>query len=274
MCPNAVSDMEQLYSFVLQDDDVEEILPGAFRNVSNLRELSIINNKLSIVQDGVFNNLNVSTLDLSNNEITEIDSAAFDDMSLLRTINLQNNKLKLIDNNWFRNCKKLYNLVFEGNLITSIPMEAFKNVIGKHKYNIYELETSIILSNNKIKFIHPKAFNGIEGLGKLYLDQNQIKSLNEDTFKGLKYFKMLDLNNNQLKCLPEDTTNILSADVTYLEDNPWDCECLKIIKRYSIKNKKNVQIQYATMNCQLQNIKSTLNDLKIKYERSAEIKKS
>lgn len=261
LCERSVRNHNRLYSFRVDSSDLSEIKPGAFENVPSLREVVLTNNKLGLVEEGVFDGLRISILNLAGNEITTVDTGAFDNMHALRMLDLSSNKLPRVDGGWFKNSPNLTYINLENNVITAIPAEAFKNVVGVHTVLNEKVYTDIILSNNLIQYIHPDAFKGLDGLGMLYLDHNSLKTVDEDLFKGLSYLKLLALQFNHLKCLPKNKSNLLMADTTYLDTNPWDCDCAKAIDEYATRKNKKVHIKYAVMVCKLDALKSNIREV-------------
>ena len=60
--------------------------------------------------------------------------------------------------------------------------------------NLYRIS----ISRNKLQYIDPGAFSGLEKLAELQLNDNKITKLHEDVFKDLKTLYFLKLQNNKL----------------------------------------------------------------------------
>lgn len=61
LCEGSVSGFPRLDKLVLQDDGIEEVEAGAFRDLPVLRELRITYNRIGRVRNGVFDGLKVRT---------------------------------------------------------------------------------------------------------------------------------------------------------------------------------------------------------------------
>ncbi|KAL3278306.1 hypothetical protein HHI36_013639 [Cryptolaemus montrouzieri] len=90
---NCISDMDSLKELLLKKNGIQEIRPGALKNLPALRIIKLNGNKLKTIKRGVFNNLLVSEIDLRENEIEFIEDTAFNNMPQLLVIRLTLNKL-------------------------------------------------------------------------------------------------------------------------------------------------------------------------------------
>lgn len=91
---NSIKDIENLDELTIQNCGIEEIEPGAFRNLPLLRKLTLKGNEIDYVPEGVFNNLKISTLDLSQNRIRDIAAESLSNMPMLLNINLADNLIQ------------------------------------------------------------------------------------------------------------------------------------------------------------------------------------
>jgi Leucine-rich repeat (LRR) protein len=71
---------------------LQELPEGSFRNLGELRSLSLWSNQLKLVRRNAFGSIgNLSLLDLEQNGLNAIDQRIFDDAIELRTLYLSNN---------------------------------------------------------------------------------------------------------------------------------------------------------------------------------------
>lgn len=271
-------DIPILYANSITNCDVDEILlnhnkitaiePGTFKNVSFLRKLEIRGNTINKIQEEVFNNLNIATLDLSNNSIKTIAAGAFDNMPELLNINLADNLISIWNNKWFAGTPLLTRISMQNNLIKKIPAHAFVNLKGEKNFGSVSLTINIILSKNKINNIDKTAFDGLTNINNLWLDFNEIDEWKENTLSDT-LVNDLRIDNNKIKCITGNLNKIFAAKTTHLDGNPWECECLKDIELWAIENKKNLQMHYSRVLCDAEILERKIKNLN---ERLKQIK--
>ncbi|CAH1115880.1 unnamed protein product [Psylliodes chrysocephalus] len=256
---DSLADLGNLDELVIEFCHVEEIRPGAISNVPMLRKLSFKGNDIKSIEFGVFNNLKISTLDLSSNKISSIHAKAFNDMPDLLNIQLADNFIQIWNPEWFKNTPLLTRISMQNNRIEEIPAYAFKNMKGIKKYGNLDLTINFVFSHNQIKNINPKAFSGLEKINNLWLDNNLLQEFHEDLLNGIA-IDDLRLNNNNIKCFDGDLDKTLKANTNHIDSNPFDCDCLEQIKEWS-KKKKNVEFSFAEMDCITQRFKIKMTAL-------------
>ncbi|KAF2902894.1 hypothetical protein ILUMI_03286, partial [Ignelater luminosus] len=186
-----VQNLLLLYMLKMEYCDIKELHPGAFLQLPSINTIFLRFNRIERIDEGVFNNLKVVKLYLSNNSISYIDPAAFNDMPNLSLIELDGNKLKTWNTDWFTNTPNVEHLSMDSNQLQRLPANAFKKL-----RNYYS--TSIRLSNNQIVYIHPTAFEGLNLLYALWLDNNHISDLNDEVFRYFDRIYVLSLSGNEL----------------------------------------------------------------------------
>ncbi|KAJ8920391.1 hypothetical protein NQ315_005257 [Exocentrus adspersus] len=253
----SLADLDDLDELTMENCGISEIQPGALKNVPGLRRLSLKGNKIEEIKEGVFNDLDISTLDLSLNLIKTIHSNAFNDMPNLLNIQLADNQIDRWDKNWFKNTPLLTRVSMQNNSISSLPNDAFKNLVGKKQFGKLKLTINLVLSYNKINKIEPKAFSGLTEINNLWLDNNQLEEFEDGLLEGVDV-KDLRLNKNNIRCLDGDLSKIIKAETTHLDSNPFDCECLGNIKEWAKENDKLIEIFFSDMDCSAQRIKTKL----------------
>lgn len=148
----------------------------------------------------------------------------------------------------------------QNNSIAKLTNHAFRNLAGSKNFGKMKLTVNIVLSYNKIKTIESKAFSDLTEVNHLWLDNNQLEEFGEDLLDGVEV-KDLRLNNNNIRCLDGDLTKIIKGEMTQLDSNPFDCDCLSKIKEWVNKNNKNVQLFFSEMECSAQRIKIKMTAL-------------
>lgn len=224
---DSLSGINNANFLVLEDNEIEEIETGAFRNVSINQAMSLKMNKLREIRRGVFEGVQVPVLFLGFNSISYIDYQAFYNMTNLKMILLDHNQLTTINPFWFKSTPKLTNINLSSNKILKVDENAFPSHV-----------THIDLSNNLIQIVDPFAFRKIRNLVSLNLAHNQIRNLDPNWLKGVQY-QNLDLSNNRIYCL-EKGLGGFEGTRNLVDKNPWNCDCLRRLK-------ENVERTYGTV---------------------------
>ncbi|XP_018579218.1 insulin-like growth factor-binding protein complex acid labile subunit [Anoplophora glabripennis] len=203
---------------------------------TKIKKISLKGNKIEEIYENVFTRPSFTKIDLSFNRITVIHERAFDHLPYLEFIDLGHNNIGKWNTNWFRYTPSLRMVSMENNSLEFLPDYAFKNIDGNGRFDKY---ITIVLNFNKIKTTGPKAFSGLGNMYDLLLDNNQLEKIDEDLLKDVDVLH-LRLNNNNIRCLDGNLDKIFTAKVTYLDSNPFDCECLNRIRKWAQKNKRSV----------------------------------
>ncbi|GFY71396.1 carboxypeptidase N subunit 2, partial [Trichonephila inaurata madagascariensis] len=212
--PTAVGRLVDLRVLYVNDGKLTHV-KMEFQNMTRLRDLSLKNNKISLIAEKAFyGNSNLKTIDLSENNLMSLSPATFEESRklkkvFLQEINIRDNRLKSIN-------------------------DAFK----------FELELEILdLGKNPLKQIGPKAFNSnVRQLKTLILDQCELFSLPSMVFQYLTKLEKLDLSNNKLETISPEIfqdlrnlreINLSDNEIRILGDsysaktlgNRWKCDC-------------------------------------------------
>lgn len=181
----------------LSCNDIVSLPVNMFKDVAeSVRQIYLQNNSISALSPGLFVNLyQLNSLDLSCNQLTStwIDANTFTGLIRLVTLNLSNNKISKLDPTIFHDLYTLQILNLAGNIIDSIPNDAF--------IPLRNLDT-LILSNNRIAEVSPLALNGLYALTLLSLDGNKLADVHEDCFRNCTTLQDLNLSGNILKSVP------------------------------------------------------------------------
>ncbi|KAL7013229.1 hypothetical protein ACKWTF_015277 [Chironomus riparius] len=148
--------LELLY---LNENNFQSINPEWFRNLQNLKLLSLYGNKITEVPSKCFTALkNLTELWLLENKIKTLNPDSFDSLQNLQLLNLNSNEVSELPADCFASLTNLLELTMNNNKLTTIHSDSF----GTHS-QLRELN----LQNNRIKAVDEKL-----------IDNNDIKILN------------------------------------------------------------------------------------------------
>ena len=198
----------KLYSLdIMNTQNTLEDFMGDINSFSNLKELVLSNNKISIIRTRQFDKLtSLTKLDLSYNEIFYFEVNAFEGYGLnnLLELNLSHNVLFEIEDGTFDGLPKLESLDLSYNKIKRIRSKVFTSLL-----NI----KSLLLNNNRIKTIEDSSFLNLDKLEELLLNDNRIYILNESIFDNLNFIK-LNLPSNKLTSFRSLKANVTTLDLS------------------------------------------------------------
>nr|XP_023029071.1 leucine-rich repeat-containing G-protein coupled receptor 4-like [Leptinotarsa decemlineata] len=221
-----------LKKIFIQNDGVEEIFPGTFRNLSLLQTLNVKNNNLSTVSKGIFKDLPMLTsLTLSKNQISSIENSALENLSMLSKLHLDNNKLHTVFvHKIVSHPEKLVILWLHNNSLTFVSNYMLEKLTQLKLLN---------LGFNRISAIEANAFDQTPQLVTLVLTHNKLKEVDGSIFpiSGMNYLEKLYLDNNELMFLSSSFfLRQNSLKKITLVGNPWACACLDVINRILMEN--------------------------------------
>lgn len=189
-----------------------------------LDEILITGNEISNIKDGVFNEVPVRTLNLSENRILTIENGAFSNNTYLESIDLSNNELAIFDPQWFSNCRSLQDISVNRNKIVEVNPIPFLSLDRN-------ISVTIRLSTNLIRQFDPILFEYFDDIEVLDISNNFITEIQEDLFTN-RTVKYLNVENNNLTCLPD---RILHSNMTVLnvmKNMFLRCDCLKKLNEW------------------------------------------
>ena len=229
---DAFSNSPSVTDLQLSGRGIEEIRPGALNNLPLLGTVKLSENKLTKIEDGVFSNSNMEYLDLDHNLIENISPHAFDNMTKLTALNLDRNKIKNFHPEWLQGKPKLEGVNLQYNQIEHLASGIFAN-----------FHNDVHLNHNKIKSVSRDIFGTDDKIvfGQLWLGYNEIEEWKEDFVKGGEV-RALVMMSNKIQCLEGNYENFFVARQTYIDNNPWDCECLLKIAKWAVDNQKDFGI--------------------------------
>jgi len=250
----------------LMNDGIEIIPEGLFEDLLRLKKLNLNRNNLRTLQEGVFRaNIFLETVNLSDNCLENIPDKAFKNLTEMREFSMVNRrkcsgskfimpsdflpesiekfefamvniqklpqnllqncpnvkefrvqkaKLKDVPDDLFSQTKVIQIIDFAGNEIKSIKPRLFRNL--PHL-------TTLRLHYNKIEEINNNIFDNTRNIRHIELQHNQIRVIDDDLLLNLPLLQSLTLTNNMLQVSPYHTDNIASLGLKlerlYLSNN-------------------------------------------------------
>lgn len=207
-----------LYKLHLKNNKLEKIPPGAFSELSNLRELYLQNNYLT--DEGLDNETfwklsSLEYLDLSSNNLSRVPAGLPRSLVLLH---LEKNVIQSVDADVLTPIRNLEYLLLHSNQLQAkgIHPLAFQGLKRLHTVHLYNnaLECvpsglprrvrTLMILHNQITGIGREDFATTYFLEELNLSYNRITSpqMHRDAFRKLRLLRSLDLSGNRLQTLP------------------------------------------------------------------------
>lgn len=197
------------------------------------RTLVLSDNRLTMIQDGVFTSLNVlETLDLAGNMISRIEGRPFppslsslslsqnlletvpiqslSNLNNLKWLQLRGNTIKTLPSKWFLPSNDIHILDLSHNLLSSIPTDLFMS----HQRNIvpslptFPVEDDLLDVDNVLQDKSDVNSNSLDyvSIGDLHLDFNSLRQLPEQLFRNVS-IKRLSLSQNELSSFHDHLFN-------------------------------------------------------------------
>ena len=250
---------------VVDNNQIDTIEDESFKDLINLKILSIQNNKLKRISKKTFVNLiNLIYLYIDNNQIDNIEDNSFKELINLDTLRIKNNKLKSISNKTFANLTNLKYLNIYNNQIDTLEDDSFidlnslhelklqKNSISKIQFGLFNLNLSnscyVYLSYNKLVEIElwPLFLKNLEYVDLRYNKINKFTNkfgwffANSSNLKVKNRNAVVDLSHNNITsfddrsiqqygvCNSKDYKTFINNifNIFLLDNNPINCDCI------------------------------------------------
>ena len=201
-----------LSSLYLYDSGVTSLKAGDFDDLLLLEILSLRENGLTSLPDGIFSDdlTNLRHLNLNDNGLTSLPEGVFDNLAGLRSLELSSNRLEEMQEGVFDNLTNLTSISLESNEIGELPDGVFDNLSSL---------TSLGLSYNGIEQLPDGIFDGLTALQHLDLDYNDIDELPDDIFDSVSDLRLLSLSNNNLTAVPSVISGLSQLESLNLGEN-------------------------------------------------------
>lgn len=219
---NIFEDMGKLTFLKMEHNNfVPSIEEEVFSFTPKLEELEIGYNNLTDLKPGLFKNLSgLSRMSLRGNTLLKLTSQVFQNVKNLEYLDLSSNKMGVITHNLLVYFNKLKKLNLSDNAFVSLPVMLLnkKNdleefVMQKNKgssplffpdgfFSKLPALKTVNLSGSNIDFLPENSFNFSKKIQEIYLDRNQLSTLEQNTFAHLENLIILDLSQNKISSLP------------------------------------------------------------------------
>jgi hypothetical protein len=166
---------------------------GAFKGLTNLKDLCISHNEISEIEPGAFEYIiNLEILDLSHNRLHHLDSDVFGDLVNLKGIYLERNKFQYLHPDTFLSLPNLQHLHLYSNSNLSIPTD--RNFINSHSLLYLDI------SHCNVSSVSVETFANVSALEWLDLGYNNLRTVDVNILRALPKLSILYLNANPLHC--------------------------------------------------------------------------
>ena len=211
--PREITLLTGLQVLSLHNNQITVLPQGIFAGLNRLQRLALNHNQITVLPQRIFNELiQLRELDLSNNQITFYCRVYFDALIQLRKLDLSNNQITVLLQGIFDGLNQLQNLYLHYNQITVLPQRIFDGLNQVQR---------LVLHNNQITVLPQGIFDQLVQLRELGLHHNQITVLPLGIFDHLNQLQKLYLYNNQLSVLPQGIFDALNQlRELYLYGNP------------------------------------------------------
>ena len=187
--------LSQLRELDVNHSTLTALQPGVFDGLPNLRKLMLSgNNGLTALQPELFKGLpNLRTLNLLGNSLNKLQPGQFDELPQLRYLYLNANGLETLQPGIFEGLAELNGLELSGNKLKTLEPGVFRGLAALEQ---------LILGENQLQSLQPGVFDGLPRLWWLWLRDNKLATLHPNLFRGLGGLRQLNLDGNQLTALP------------------------------------------------------------------------
>uniref|UniRef100_A0A0N5A3J9 Ig-like domain-containing protein n=1 Tax=Parastrongyloides trichosuri TaxID=131310 RepID=A0A0N5A3J9_PARTI len=261
-----------LWSVEIINSNISHLSEFFWKHIENVKNISFRKNNITSIPKQIKNYELLIKLNLRSNSITEISESdvlflskirfvdisknlikvwpdyihavTSPEMSQVEKIDLSYNDFRVLEINAFWHFPSLLSLNLSRNIISDIPIAAFKQ--------LKKLET-LDLSYNHLYKIERQYFTDLIGLKKLNLNNNNISKISEAVFFLQKNLTLLDVSYNNLKELDTQWTfelkklerlNISNNEISYIHPYFFS-HCPNLIElNLNYNNLKRLEPQY------------------------------
>lgn len=188
---NFLFGLKSLSRLSLDGNEIEKL--QEFESLEKLEKLFLNNNKIKIVGNETFTNLqSLTLLTLEHNDIFRIHRNSFAENGKLLELNLNRNNLKVLDVQTFECNLDLQELSINHNQLTDLP----DGIFSKN----FKLEI-LRLHDNKLRSLRKKLLIGSRNLRWIELGANELQFIDPLVFEKLNRLEFFDLGSND--CVDE-----------------------------------------------------------------------
>ncbi|GLG98177.1 Toll-like receptor 6 [Gryllus bimaculatus] len=179
-----------------------EFHPDSFRGLAELRSLSLADNNIWTLPNGLFCPLaSLAALNLTRNRLQDVSEMGFSDWGNgptapgkscnagLEVLDLSDNDIMTVSDNALSSLRALQKLFLQDNALTQLADRAFVGLQGLQVLNA---------SSNQLVALPPELFQSTRDIKEVYLQNNSISVLAPGLLEGLDQLQVLDLSDNEL----------------------------------------------------------------------------
>lgn len=148
-----------------------------FNGLRNITDLNLSGNRLKYLPPGIFSDVPLQCLSLSDNLFTTVPSLALEGLNCLTRLDLSDNQIEYLLLQGFADLSSLRILRLAKNRLKKIPPEALTGL---------GVLVSLNLSGNQLSKVDKSDFSQLRALQYLFLDDNRIEDASLETCKWLK----------------------------------------------------------------------------------------
>ena len=153
----------------LRRTGIHDLQARDFNGLSSLTGLSLSENRLTTVPEGIFTGLSsLERLEMAGNALSSLPEGVFAKLSRLTWLDLGSNALTALPEGIFSGLASLETLWMNGNSLTELPEAVFRG--------LSHLQV-LLLSDNSIASLPEGIFQGLSRLEELRLDGNRLAAL-------------------------------------------------------------------------------------------------
>ena len=208
--PRSVCQLTTLRELYLVNNRLARLPDNCLTNLSNLVRFSAYDNAIETLQDGVFDGLTkLQYLYLSWNRISSIGLSVFATSSNLFTLSLSENNLTHVPRSVCQ-LRSLGYLYLSNNRLTRSSDYCLANLSNLIGFSI---------AYNAIKTLQAGVFDGLRKLQSVDLSGNRISSIGLSIFAPLSNLSVMILSENNLTDVPRSVCQLRSLGYLYLSSN-------------------------------------------------------
>lgn len=166
-------------------------IPGVISGLPVVHYLSVADNSISVVRNGVLKGMRLRELNLSHNIINSIESDVFQDLVSLRVLDLSHNRLTYIPKSVFSDLPVLEQLNLNNNHLLYFPLYAGSK--------LPQLKV-LALGDNRLSYIMPGSLSSLSSLYILELNKNSLRTLTVDIKEEVPSLRVLNVSENPFHC--------------------------------------------------------------------------
>ncbi|XP_060519313.1 leucine-rich repeats and immunoglobulin-like domains protein 3 [Cylas formicarius] len=202
---------------VLENQTVDAVVTGSFRNLTKLQYLRLVNDRIRLVERGAFSALpRLRTLNLNFNLLREITEGVFEGLDMVK-LSLVGNGIESIAPGAFRNLKSLETLDLSRNGLNSLRKGIFSNT-----RNLRQIDLSFNRLNHIDGYFFFEPFaNRIDAGPDSFIDLNHniLTRIEKDTFAGAGCVRSIRIQHNDLVAVHPEAFELEHLERVHVEGN-------------------------------------------------------